>query len=95
MSSPDAGLAGQYLTRVNQLATQAQLGADVDADVSAAVNEAVDHFATIFNPAATLDYFIGQLRFNADLVHESQPIHAETLVRAAAIAARASTEPDA
>lgn len=95
MSSPEVGLAGQYLTRVHQLATQAQAGQNVDTELNAVVNEAIDHFAIIFNPAATLEYFISQLKFNADLVHESQPIHAEALTRAATIAARASTEPDA
>ena len=94
MSDVDAGLVRQYTTRVHQLAVKAQAGADIGHELGITVKEAVDHFAAVHNPAAQLEHFIGQLRFNAELVHESQPLHAATLTRAAEMASRVSTGPE-
>lgn len=95
MGDMDIGLVNQYLTRVNQLAVKAQNGADITADLGTTVAEAVDHFAIVYNPAAQLDGFIGQLKFNAELLREKSPAHSETLLQAAAMASRASTRPEA
>lgn len=94
MSDMDIGLVNQYLTRVNQLAVKAQDGADITGELGTTVAEAVDHFAVVYNPAAQLEGFIGQLKYGADLIREKSPAHAEVLLQAAAMASRASAGPE-
>jgi hypothetical protein len=90
----DIGLVNLHLTRVNQLAVRAQRGEDIASELGAAIAEAVDQFALVFNPAAQLDGFIGQLRFSAEQVHGTQPEYADVLLKAAAMASHASTGPE-
>ncbi len=95
MSDVDVGLVDIYLTRIHQLAVMAQDGKDVRAELGLVVEEAVLHFAKVFNPRAQLDYFIGQLNFNADLMHEKQPAHAAILLQAAEMASHPNEWPEA
>ena len=95
MSDVDTGLVDQYLTRIHQLAVKEQAGEDIGVALGTAVVEAVDHFAKVFNPVAQLEYFIGQLKFNADLILASQPAHANVLLRAAEMASHANAQPEA
>lgn len=87
-------LVSQYLARVNHLAVKAQDGADITTDLGTTVSEAIDHFAGVYNPAAQLDGFIGQLKTGAELHREISPAYAEALCQAAVMASRASTGPE-
>ena len=93
MDGMDISLVNQYLTRVGQLAVKAQDGIDIAAELGKTVAEAVDHFAVVYNPAAQLDGFIDQLKFSAEILREKSPAHADVLLRAAAMASRASNGP--
>ncbi len=94
MSNSEHGLVDQYVTRICQLAVRAEGGEDVRSEVAAAVGEAQEHFLAVVDsdPATTLESFIGQLRFKADMVHPSQPRYAETLRAASELASQASTD---
>lgn len=93
MGDVDTGLVNQYATRVHQLAVKAQHGAEVNAELGVTVAAAVDHFALVHNPAAQLEAFIGQLKFNAELIRDKSPVHADILLCATTMASRASSEP--
>jgi hypothetical protein len=95
MSDLDTGLVNQYLTRIHQLAVKEEAGEDIRVALGNVVAEAVDHFAKVFNPGAQLDYFIGQLKFNAELFVVSQPAHADVLQRAAEMASHVNAQPEA
>ena len=94
MRNSEKGLVDQYVTTICQLAVRADAGEDVRTEVATAVRQAQDHFLAVVgsDPATTLESFIGQLRFRAELVHQSQPQYAATLSKAAEIAGQASTD---
>ncbi len=84
-------LVAKHLSIIRHLASEFKNGNNGDAEFSRAIADAIDFFALVYNPGAQLEHFISQLKFMA----EQHPESADVLLRAASVASRASTEPEA